>query len=88
MVEKSSTAEFTVAPGRTVVTDGGEKGPGSTVTMDSIEGERLRARGFFLAEDGAVEVNTSGPAVNVEDGVRVEPGAVAKPAKPAARSHS
>lgn len=74
MANKSQTT-FTVAPGRTVVTDDGEVRPGGTVAMDTAEGERLRARGFFLAEDGSVEVNTSGPAVSVEDGVRVDPAA-------------
>ena len=66
----ADTAEFTVAPRRTVHIDGEDFGPGKTVTLDATEGEYLRKRGFFTEEDGTVTVSTSGPAVTQEDGVR------------------
>ncbi|WP_395391484.1 hypothetical protein WBP07_12675 [Novosphingobium sp. BL-8A] len=68
--EDSNTAEFTVAPRRTVHVNGKDYGPGESVTLDIEEGEYLRDRGFFTEEDGTVTVSTSGPAVNQEDGVR------------------
>lgn len=66
----ADTAEFTVAPRRTVHIDGKDFGPGETVTLDTEEGEYLRDRGFFTEDDGTVTISTSGPAVNQEDGVR------------------
>ncbi|MFC0683090.1 MULTISPECIES: hypothetical protein [Novosphingobium] len=66
----ADTAEFTVAPRRTVHIDGKDFGPGQTVSLDPTEGEYLRARGFFTEDDGTVAVSASGPAVNQEDGVR------------------
>ncbi len=71
MAAKQST--YTVAPGRTVITDAGEQGPGSKITLDTDEAARLTARGFLLDESGAVAVSVSGPAVNVVDGVQVSP---------------
>ncbi|WP_288806499.1 hypothetical protein [uncultured Novosphingobium sp.] len=68
--EDSNTAEFTVAPRRTVHINGKDYGPTETVTLDADEGKYLRERGFFTEEDGTVSVSTSGPAVNQEDGVR------------------
>jgi hypothetical protein len=69
----STEIDLVVAPGRTVVVDDIPFGPGETVTIDTTQGEYLRKRGFFRADDGSVTVSASGPAVNVEDGVRVEP---------------
>lgn len=71
MAAKQST--YTVANGRTVVTDKGENGPGSKIMLDTEEGERLIVRGFLLDESGQVTLSTSGPAVNVVDGVQVTP---------------
>jgi len=69
----STSGTFTVAPGRTVSTPDGDKGPGSQVDLAPDEAERLRSLGFLLSDDGSVTFNADGPAVNVEDGVRVEP---------------
>lgn len=72
MAAKQST--YTVANGRTVVTEKGDNGPGSKVVLDAEEAERLIARGFLLDESGTVTISSSGPAVNVVDGVQVTPG--------------
>lgn len=64
---------YTVAKGRTVVTDDGEQGPGSRIALDDDEARRLILRGFILDETGAVTILNSGPAVNVVDGVQVTP---------------
>jgi hypothetical protein len=70
---EDTTADFIVAPGRTVMVEDIPFGPGATVSLDVKEGEYLRARGFFRADDGSVSISASGPAVNVQDGIRVEP---------------
>jgi hypothetical protein len=58
---------FTVAPGRSLVTDDGRFGPGETVSLDEKEGVRLRALGFLTAEDGSIVVRTDGPATTTGD---------------------
>jgi len=58
------TAEFVVAPGRSIVTDRGPAGPGDKVALNRDEGEKLRKLGFFLDENGDIIANTGGPAVS------------------------
>lgn len=71
MAAKQST--YTVANGRTVITEDGEKGPSSKISLDAEEAARLIARGFLLDESGAVIISAAGPAVNVVDGVQITP---------------
>ena len=53
---------YTVAPGRTVITDDGTSGPGEDVLLDDDEAKRFRELGFILAEDGTPVIRTDGPA--------------------------
>lgn len=68
----SATAygEYTVAPGRTITTDDGNKKPGETVTLSDADAERLRELGFILGDDGTRALPSGGPTVNA-DGVQV-----------------
>jgi hypothetical protein len=62
--ETGSDKSYVVAPGRTVTTDDGDKGPGETVTLPVKEGDRLQRLGFFIADDGSRTVaDSEGPAV-------------------------
>lgn len=54
---------FTVARGRTVITDDGSCGPGEQVLLSPAEGARLRSMGFLLLENGNIHVNVDGPKV-------------------------
>ena len=59
------TAEYVVAPGRTVTTDDGDKGPGDTVTLPTKEGEKLQRLGFLRADDGSILVTDQGPKTEI-----------------------
>lgn len=64
----ATAGEYTVAPGRTV--DG--KGPGSKVSLNDADAQRMLELGFILDTDGSMVIRADGPAVNVEDGVQVK----------------
>jgi len=67
---------YVVAPGRTVMDHDGENiGPGGKVNLTADEATRLLKHGFILDKDGAIVVQTDGPAVNVDEGVQIAPEA-------------
>ena len=68
-----SIKEYTVAPQRTVSAEDRDYGPGEKVILEEAEGTRLTKLGYLVGEDGSVAIPTNGPAVNVEDGVQIEP---------------
>lgn len=72
MAKTTTQNTYKVAPGRTVIGDDGEVGPGGEVTLASDEGEKLQKLGFLLTDEGDQVVQTGGPAVNVEDGIQVK----------------
>lgn len=63
------TADYVVAPGRTVTTDDGDKGPGETVTLPPKEGTKLQRLGFLRADDGSILVADEGP--KTENGAEI-----------------
>ena len=65
-----ATTDYVVAPGRTVTTDDGDKGPGETVTLPTKEGEKLQKLGFFRADDGSLIGGAEGP--KTENGVEIK----------------
>lgn len=65
---------YLVAPGRTVMGDDGESfGPGGKVSLTAAEATSLLKHGFIVDKDGAVVIQTDGPAVNVDEGVQIAP---------------
>ena len=66
----TADGEYTVAPGRTITTDDGQKNPGDTVTLSEADAKRLRDLGFILGDDGTRALPSGGPTVNA-DGVQV-----------------
>lgn len=75
------TADFIVAPGRTVTIGEGptaengytdtveHKGPDETVTLSKGEGAKLQRLGFLRADDGSLLVAAEGP--KTENGVEI-----------------
>jgi hypothetical protein len=59
----NAVGSYTVANGRTVITDTGSFGPGETVDLPADEAKRFQELGFILGDDGTAALRVDGPAV-------------------------
>lgn len=61
---------YTVAKGRTVITDDGQFGPGETVGLPADDAARFLELGFILGDDGTAALRLDGPAVVAGDEIK------------------